>query len=266
MTSLMVRSHFKLVDKYTNLLINESDIDDSINLQYMNQLREKLGERCPRLDYSKFLPQIESSDIEESLEWFVNSSEYRVWKQAHSSKLLIHGQRGDGKTVVMSYVLKCLDLEHQFGRQRDVASIFCSSMNSELEMVSSLVCQLLPKNNIRTTVARQIFPIPKLEQGVHLSNLWNLLKSIIETTEHEIILLIDGIDKLDERVRSSFLRNFHQIGPEVDGTKIPMRVLISSETRGDIMEEFAHYSTIDRENERRGKSFIIIRLKQIKKE
>lgn len=225
----------------------------------MNQLRAKLGERCPRLDYSKFLPQIESSEFEESLEWFVNSSEYRVWKQAHSSKLLIHGQRGNGKTVVMSYVLKCLDLEHQFGWQRDVATIFCSSESSELEvLLSSIVYQLLQKNNIRTTVARHAFPIPKLEQGVHLNDLWNLLKSIIETTEHETIILIDGIDKLDERVRSSFLRNFHQIGQEVNGTKIPMRVLISSETRGDIIKEFAHYSNIDREKERRGKSFIII--------
>ncbi|KAM0458660.1 hypothetical protein ACHAPV_006052 [Trichoderma viride] len=151
----------------------------------------------------------------------------------------------------MSYVLKNLDLEHQFGRQRDVAAIFCSSENSELEVLSSLACQLLQQNNIRTTVARHIFPIPKSKQGFHLSDLWNLLKSIIETTEHETILLIDGIDKLDERVRSSFLRNFHQIGQDVDSTKIPMRVLISSETRGDIIKEFAHYSTIDREKERR---------------
>jgi Cdc6-like AAA superfamily ATPase len=188
----------------------------------MDQLRGKLGERCPILDHSKFLRQIESSDLEESLEWFVNSSEYRVWKQADSSKLLIHGQSGDGKTVVMSYVLKSLDLEHQFARQRDIASIFCSSENSELEMVSSLTCQLLQKNNIRTTVARRTVPISKIEQGVQLSDLWNLLKSIIETTELETILLIGGIDKLDERVRSSFLRNFHQIGQEVDGRKLSM--------------------------------------------
>lgn len=257
MTSLMVRSHFKVVDKYTNLLINESDIDDSINLQYMNQLKEKLGESCPRLDYSKFLPQIESSEIEESLEWFVNSSEYRVWKQADSSKLLIHGQRGDGKTVVMSYVLKSLDLKHQFGRQRDVAAVFCSSENSELEVLSSIVYQLLQKNNIRTKAVRKIAPISKFEPNVQLNDVWDLLKcSVTAAVAFETIFIIDGIDKLDKRVRSSFLDNFNRIEREIDIKSIRMRILFSSETIDDIMSKLAHYSVIDREKERRGTSLI----------
>ncbi|KAK1237933.1 hypothetical protein MKX08_002512 [Trichoderma sp. CBMAI-0020] len=221
----------RLLNRLKRWIGDEIVDDDSISVQYTLRLSSILRVRCPTLDSSDFLQQIELSDIEESLEWFVKSSEYRVWKQADASKLLIHGQRGDGKTVVMSYVLKSLNLEHQFGRQRDVASIFCSSENSELEMVSSLACQLLQKNNIRTAIARQIAPIPKFDQGVHLSDLWNLLKSVIETTERETIILIDG--------------------QEVDGREIPMRVLISSETRGDIMKEFGHYSTIDREKERR---------------
>ena len=69
----------------------------------------------------------------------MDSSEYRVWKQASSAKLWVHGEHGDGKIVLTYYILRSLSLDLRLGDEQDVVSIFCSSKDSEVGVVASLV-------------------------------------------------------------------------------------------------------------------------------
>lgn len=250
-------------------------------MHYTEQLRKILTVEYSKSDSPDLVQEICNSPyIEQSLEWLMNSPEYRGWRQTSTAKLLIHGERGDGKTVAMSYVLKSLRLVPQFIQERDIVFIFCSHGDSGLGMVASLACQLLRNNITRAKAARKNVPISKFESQTQTKAIWELLRCSIVAVDTETIFLIDGIDKLDKRVRSSFLHNFRRIEKEIEASykpssmlndptmiatarpthntpmraadNIPMKVLISSETIDDIMSKLAHYLTIDREKERRG--------------
>ncbi|KAK4063787.1 hypothetical protein Trihar35433_8495 [Trichoderma harzianum] len=254
--------------------IDASGIGDAISMQYKEQLRKILKVEFSASDSPNSIEEIcNSSDIEESLEWLLESWEYRNWRQTSSSKLLIHGEQGDGKTVAMSYVLKRLRLESW---KWEIASIFCSYGDSELGVVASLAFQLLQKDSSRLKMARQKFPLSKFEPHAQLKATWELLRYSAFEVDTETLIIIDGVDKLDRHVMSSFLQNLRrledelkagytskktEIGPHhtMSGKRYsptgtdthPMKVLISSETIDDIMSKLAHYSTIDREKERR---------------
>jgi Cdc6-like AAA superfamily ATPase len=191
----------------------------------------------------------ESSNIEPSLEWFKDNPEFRAWIRAHSAKLWLHGENGDGKTVIMSYVLR--RLSRYTPESEGTASIFCSCNDSEEGVVASIVLQLL-RNKDHAKDSRLTFPITKFQPGDGRPGfnrlLWGLFARLIETSR--VVLIIDGIDKLDFSVRSSFLDKFDLL--ERDGTRAGIRVLISSKTRDDIQSALRHYSSIDREKERRG--------------
>ncbi|KAL6890894.1 hypothetical protein GGI43DRAFT_209640 [Trichoderma evansii] len=63
--------------------IGDDIIDDD---SYAKELCSILGADCSRSNSFDFMPQTKGSDIEKSLEWFEDSSEYQAWKRANSSK------------------------------------------------------------------------------------------------------------------------------------------------------------------------------------
>lgn len=188
----------------------------------------------------------ESSNIERSLQWFKSSAEYTKFRRGYGVKLWLHGECGDGKTVIMSYIVKSPSHRH------NSVSIFCSSSDSEEGIVTSIVLQLL-RNEDFAQVYRSEMPNLKFQsrggrQGF-IHDLWVLLTSLIRHSP-ELILVIDGIDKLDSTIRSSFLRRFGTLHNELNG--INFRVLISSTKTDDIQNSLSHYQSIDREKDRRG--------------
>jgi hypothetical protein len=73
---------------------------------------------------------------------------------------------------------------------------------------------------------------------------------LISTSRPKISLLLDGIDKLDVHVRSTFLEKFYNI--EMETGDLNMRVLMSSETNANIQDALRGYSPMDRDKLRRG--------------
>lgn len=192
-----------------------------------------------------------SPDIELSLRWFLDSSEYRLWKSNDSSNLWLHGEHGDGKTVVMSYVLSSLSRDKFQMDEQGIASIFCSCNDSEEGVVASLVLQLL--QNKGSPSKR---PIPTFRPGYERPDfnhlLWGLLKVLIIASPG-IVLIIDGIDKLELLARTSFLGRLNRL--VVDGAGMDtyrLRVLISSGYSDYMRSALAYCLRIDREKERRG--------------
>lgn len=177
----------------------------------------------------------------------MDSPEYRNWKDAYSPKLWLHGEHGDGKTVIMSYILKSLFRDTPHADKRDFASIFCSNSDSEEGVVASIAFQLL-QNKGRSRALQTKFPILNIQSRNNGLLLWDLLTTLI-TAGPVTTFIIDGIDKLKPSVRSSFLDKF---GGKASITTIGVRVLISSANDDDIQRALSHYQSIDRENERRG--------------
>lgn len=158
----------------------------------------------------------------------------------------------------MSYILGLSQSKLLPDEERYPVSIFCSRNDSEEGVVVSIALQLL-RCKVRVKASKSRFHISKF----HISKshpddrrlafnrlLWELLATLI-TCSSEAVLIIDGIDKLESSVRRSFLDRFGKLEDEVMGTT-DMRVLISSEKTDDIQNALSHYSSIDREKERRG--------------
>ncbi|KFY69520.1 hypothetical protein V496_00173 [Pseudogymnoascus sp. VKM F-4515 (FW-2607)] len=234
----------------------KSWIDDDEGLQYANRLRLKFETLWPGMELAKSEPPTsakqlcKSPDIKLSLGWFLDSSEYRIWKSASSSNLWLHGEHGDGKTVVMSYVLSSLSRDKFQTDEQGIASIFCSCNDSEEGVVASLVLQLLQNKGSPSKL-----PIPTFRPGYERPDcnhlLWGLLKVLIMASPG-IVLIIDGIDKLELPARTSFLDRFDKL--ETGGAGMGMhqlRVLISSGNSDHMRSAPSHCLSIDRERERR---------------
>jgi NACHT domain len=224
-----------------------------IDSKYTRTINIELDVKCAKSEPPDSVKKLcGSSGIGKSLEWLTASSEYQVWNRTGSAKLWLHGVSGDGKTVAMSYVLRCLSQDTLEAKLQDVASVFCSYGDSEMGIVSCLASQLLLKNKDRAKRTRKDFPISKFRQcsGMRDSTqlLWKLLEASITLVQgFETALIIDGIDKLDSNTRSSFLANLAKFA-----VKETTRVLVSSKTDKDIQHALNDYSSIDREKERRG--------------
>ncbi|KAG8350059.1 hypothetical protein FVEN_g11795 [Fusarium venenatum] len=228
---------------------------DSTALQYTKELCRLLEVMCAKSEPPALVEQLcESPDIEQSMAWFIESPEYRVWTGLRSARLWLQGTSGDGKTVIMSYILRSLHQPSLQTDKPDIASAFCSSEDSEAGIVASLATQLLKQNKGRAKAVQTGFPIKKFEQcrePWELTRLlWELLvASVKATTQLETVFFVDGIDALYDSVRSSFLRNFNMLQEQVAPS--PIRVLVSSTVDENTKHTLAHYSSIDREKERR---------------
>lgn len=194
----------------------------------------------------------EALSVEKSFEWFMQSSEFRIWSEAKSSKLWLQGEHCSGKTVILSHILRSLSQPIFRPDEQDVASVFCSFEDSEIAIVASLTFQLLQNSEVRAKIARTKFPISAFEQhekGNPLQQFWVLLKESIAAVGNSntpTVLIIDGVDHLKPSARYTFLSNLNKLARDVD-----IKVLISSEDNSALREALGNYSTIDREKERR---------------
>jgi hypothetical protein len=154
-------------------------------------------------------------------------------------------------------VLKSLKKRYH-PKEWDVASIFCSSNDSEVGLVTSLAFQLIKTNDDRAQVVQAKMPITNIQKDERIDqeferNMWQLLAtSIMAGPNYETIIIIDGLDTLSVHKRSSFLDNFLKIQKHVQQSTT-IRVFISSRTYPDIEEALAHYSSIEKDKERKGK-------------
>ncbi|KAI1171350.1 hypothetical protein F4777DRAFT_565724 [Nemania sp. FL0916] len=246
----------RVMNKLKDWISDDARFETFTGPQYAQKLWALLGGECSQSEPPESAKQLcQSRDITDSLEWFLESSEYRAWASRVSTKLWLRGEPGDGKTVLITYILQDLSLDVQHGREYDFAAVFCSSEDSESIIIASLASQLLQKNNVRAHAAQMEFPITKFERcndrDVFKQLLWGLLRLLaISEDNYAPLLVIDGLDKLSLSTRRSFLGGLNRI-EEQDKKDAYMRVLISSQTQEDIKRALTHYLSIDREKERR---------------
>jgi hypothetical protein len=206
-------------------------------------------------------PSCDDPAIEESLEWLSKSPEYETWKNNKSSaSLWLHGAPGDGKTFAAAYVLKSLSRQLIYTKKRLVASIFCSSNDSDIGLVTALALQLILQDKDQAYAAQEIMAITDFQKNKHVDkeidrNMWKLLETLIITgPNYETVIIIDGIDELSISMRTSFLENFCALQANIQGSMV-IRVLISSRPYPDIKKVLGHYPNIERDKERKGKQF-----------
>ena len=143
----------------------------------------------------------------------------------------------------------------------------CSPQAQVARLLLTLVCQLLRSSSTRLGRVDDQFQLsdlniaalPENPPPALLHTLWRILcASIVALPQRSVILIIDGIDKInDEVTRRAFLRNLLRLEDEVlsHHTDV-LRILISSRSYPDILEELSSVEKIERDKERQRKPML----------
>lgn len=196
-----------------------------------------------------------------SLEWLTKSPEYEMWENSKDgASLWLHGPPGNGKTFAAAYILKNPTRPLIYTKKRVVASIFCSSNDSDLGLVTSLALQLIPDNEDQIYTFQNNMAITKSQKysqtterlGIYI---WKLLETLIMArSKDEVVIIIDGIDQLRPSLRTAFLENFCALETKLERSVV-IRTLISSRQYPDIKGILGHYPMIERDKGWKGKHF-----------
>ncbi|KAK2746828.1 hypothetical protein FQN57_002870 [Myotisia sp. PD_48] len=185
---------------------------------------------------------------EESVEWFTRSPEFKTWKDTENSPALlwVHSDSEQGETALMFYLVTHLPCFYGYPTNCHITAVFCSNGYAEDLMLVSLVSQLVRYTTQADDVLTAIKHWRSSQTQRDLTkNLWGLLEKLFsETTGREMVFLVDRIDKLQQSVCSSFLRNLKAFERKV-GQRAKLRVLLSSRSDARIRDTLSHYSEIE---------------------
>jgi hypothetical protein len=150
-------------------------------------------------------------------------------------------------------------MNYGYADRWDVAAAFCRPGDTEFGLVASLVLQLVES---RVQEMQTAFPLSDLVQNLNIDCrlMWMLLDAAItECSGRDTIILIDGLDELENRDRASFLKNLVYFGDRIADTTnstTKVRVLIASRSYADLDEKFGDLPNIEPGKERRGAALI----------
>jgi hypothetical protein len=149
-------------------------------------------------------------------------------------------------------------MNYGYADRWDVAAAFCRPGDTEFGLVASLVLQLVES---RVQEMQTAFPLSDLVQNSNIDCrlMWMLLDAAItECSGRDTIILIDGLDELENQDTASFLKNLVYFGERIAHTTnstAKVRVLIASRSYADLNEKFGDLPNIEPGKERRGAPF-----------
>jgi hypothetical protein len=224
--------------------------------------------------------QFESDDFE----WFTSSPEYLAWISSNKTTMLWHvGPPRTGKTMNMLNLIFQLENQSRLGVENIVAFVFLEGSNDlrlsrgadqvALTALRQICGQILGQDNDRILTVQRHYEASTTQQDTSKTHksisslldytddnitshqLWEFLKLILEAKpSHQTCICIDGLDKMEPHVRSSFLRELRNLWIKLG--KIPWlvtRILVASRYEQDISQLLKDVPLIDQDTERRRK-------------
>ncbi|CEJ93162.1 hypothetical protein VHEMI08771 [[Torrubiella] hemipterigena] len=156
---------------------------------------------------------LNSTQLEESTEWFTKSPEFRAWLNGQGFALLwLHGPPGSGKTVLMGCLPKQLVHYIELSKDWDTASFFnCSLTTSESSLLASLIFQLVKGGPRARLVWKGATSQSAPSNESDLTNqLRVLLRCAVEGAQtRETIILIGGVHELSADRPLEFLKTLY---------------------------------------------------------
>ncbi|KAL8867130.1 MAG: hypothetical protein Q9174_005860, partial [Haloplaca sp. 1 TL-2023] len=162
---------------------------------------------------------------------FLESNEYKAWREGRPWTLYGYGLPGAGKTVLSSIIVNQLQTQLPPAK----TPVLCIFLNHKehrqtiTNVIGSLLKQLvqLQGDDFRSTEVRRLFREATGEAAPMLDSLYAALKAEIETFER-VILVIDALDEASISLETQLLDKLRPLSAS------KLSVLITSRPRDDI--------------------------------
>jgi len=137
--------------------------------------------------------------------------------------------------------------------------MFCTrSISSESCIVATLAHQLLRKKHVSQEAVYSILHDAGLTSEEHwadrhVDSWWDLLEALtMGMPGRKTIILIDGVDKLADRIRKAFLLDLNAFTKKLDDSNCYARLLLSTRRYPDIEAALSAWPTVEYGKERKG--------------
>lgn len=202
--------------------------------------------------------------VQQSVDWFLSSSEYTTWLSWDSPTsrfLWFRGRPHIGKSITCVSIVNRLRDTYEIGRARDVVFFFCFAKCSTSDVIVSLLAQLVERDE------RRIYGLDPEKQDLLLAAfdqncqheaalLWDLFECIIRVDcNRGIYIVIDGIDAIyPESDRTLFAIKLRNLWDAITLERsLQLRCLVTSLPYKMIRDALGCFDTIDPATELLGK-------------
>jgi hypothetical protein len=213
--------------------------------------------------------------------WIFRNLDFKQWSDASSQVLWLSGPPACSIHKVSSYVV---DLENRaLKTQRSVLYFFCETAREEESIVVAFAHTLLSQTIYYSpmdkkilmarvflhTLVEKIFerkeplqfenegaPDTKIKKilGASLPNeLWAALKAVLDEQELELLIIVDGLDKVKHQ-RGEFINEVREFIEDLLERKPKVKALLTSRPQVEIKKVLDGLPCIEYDKERKGQS------------
>ncbi|RDW58337.1 hypothetical protein BP5796_12267 [Coleophoma crateriformis] len=194
--------------------------------------------------------------------WYQMTEGYKNWKRSHASEFLwFRGRAGTAKTPEINNILRIFDETEN--EVVDTIAYFCPRMSLRSKMIlRSIVIQLGRSSQSRVsllgpTQKGDLLSLIEPETSMRVEVLWDLFQSLLDVSDRNLCLILDGIDALPLEDLGGFAKTLHRIWDITRSKfasrpdrKIWFKVLITSRPNLELLEILGEGMFIDPDIER----------------
>ncbi|MCJ1246910.1 hypothetical protein MMC30_004121 [Trapelia coarctata] len=224
---------------------------DELKAQYQERLEneERRARREENLQILGFLGENDQETVQSNINstrypdtctWFTDGHEFHEWFEGKNRRLWLCGIPGAGKTVLMSWIVRHIQLRsRQTQSKNGLAFFYCSYQRDETHHVhrilSSIIRQLAEQNQESMVDLKRFYKAHYPEGRSSLTpsteDLRQLLLCMSEHFEHARIV-IDALDEISELRRSDVIEMLRSLAsPRTPNVKIMLTSREDSDIR-----------------------------------
>jgi ankyrin repeat protein len=197
---------------------------------------------------SRYHADLQEIRVDQACKFLLKDAKFIEWRHAtNSQQLVILGDMGYGKTVMMAYLIDELRRQNEYQLpQPKLCYHYCQDdeTGQALCIFSVLILSLLEQ---LSGLKRTFFEWYKqatasgIQPATNSNKLKEWLQKALETLDRPLFLVIDGLDECDRASRNTLLKTLRNLSQKTPRLKI----LLSSRPQEEILEQLSGMAKID---------------------
>lgn len=194
-------------------------------------------------DYAAKHDRVKSKRFPGTLQWFVNSSQFRRWLDDDQQVLLCLGRPGSGKTVVSSMVVDTLFERHGNDLNIGIAFIypvFDQENQYPEQLLRSMLLQLGQRSPSVPSALVDLYHRAEDDASPpSIQDLLGVMSDVISNLS-KVYLVIDALDELSTSHRRKLLPGLLKLRESLQ-----VSLFVTSRSHPDVIQRFSSFPTIE---------------------